>query len=381
MPANKRFQFKVKTKAGVLLYSTEDWEFDSIVQRVNGTMEVSIKTNILTKDVGNAITNPMNYVTITIASPFTGSAGIDYFSGYIATRTLNLKAVDNRIIIKVLGHASRLWETLYRDSTTIIMDFSSSGDQASDIAKDVIDKVRALDANYPVNYTTPSVENSTDTIKDKFKEQTAGDTLTRLIFLAYDSGSIWYFYVDGNNVFYFKKAATSAVHKFTFGKDVSEFPELSEDLLQGKNEIFVQYNGGANVKRVADATSITAYGNRSLVVNENSVPDSTTATEIGNAYLAQLLPPVRKVRVTVTDLYAQGIENIKPGDTCKIMNLPTDIQNLLTQNMFIAAVTYLKSSVELELSLQSPLISSQVDRVRQRINKQETDDNSATTYA
>lgn len=382
MPIQKQFIFRVHSRDGTFLHSTEKWDFEEIIREVNGSMYMKLQTDILTKDIGNAITALMNQVTLTIASAHTGSEGLDYFSGYIPKRILNMKPNDERVIVDVFGHASRLWEMLYRNGTTIVMDFTgASTAKASEIASDILDKVQALDSNWPVDEATGTVEDSTTDIQDKFKSSLAGDAMSRCVFLAFDTNRIWHWLVKGDNVFHFKKANTTADHKFTFGYDVTDFPELSEDLMQSKNEIFVQYNNGANVRRRADAASITAYGNRSLVVTENNAATEATADEIGDAYLATYLPPLRTVKVTINDTYVGGIENINPGDTCKIMNLPIEISDLLTENMFIVRTTYRKDHVILELSLQHPQVGSQIEHIRRRLQQVETEDQSATTYA
>lgn len=379
MPARKRFSFKIHSKDGTFLGNTEDWELEEIASIINGSMEARIKTDILTSDIDNQLTAEMNQITITIASPLTGSEGVNYFSGYIPKRGLILAPNNDSVSILVRGHGSRLFDTVYRDGTTTTMDFSSSGAKASDIAKDVIDKFQVLEPDWPVDYTAGSVEDTADTVKDKFKLQQAGDVIQRCVFLAFDTSRVWFTRILGDNIFTFKKASTTADHTFTFGKDVSSI-DIVSDLEQMRNEIFVQYNGGGAIKRVADEDSITEHGHRSLVVTENNVPNVETATEIGNAYLSQLLRPT-KVRIIVTDDYAQGIETVKPGDTCKINNLKPSIAAQLTDNLITAKVVYFGAWLELELSLQNPLIGQLVDKLRQRLQKQETDDMTATSYS
>ena len=381
MPSKKRFIFKVYSRTGEFIHSTEEWDFGKIVREVNGSMAVDIKTDILTKDIGNSIITPMNQIEIVIADEFTGSEGLVYFSGYIPTRTMPILANDEKIVIGALGHASRLWEMLYRDGTTITMDFTGgSAAKASEIVSDILDKVQALDSDWPVDEATGTVVDSTDDISDKFKSQTAGAAMTRCLFLA-DTTAIWHWLVKGDNVFHFKKASTTADHKFTYKHDVTELPDFKDDLLEAKNEIFVKYNAGANVKRVADEASITAYGNRSLVVTENEVTTAATATKIGEAILASLLPPLETIKIKVNSTYDQGIESVYPGDTCKVMNLPTDVADTTNDNMFIVRTTYIKDHVILELALRHPRIDSQIEELRGRIDRIDTDDQTATIYA
>ncbi len=375
-----KFTFLVQSIDGTFRYATEAWEFDEISREINGSMMVKIKTDQLTKDIANSITNLMNRITIRISTPFTGSQGIQYFSGYIPNRGLNLQPDNQSVEITAFGYASRLFDIPYRTGTTIAID-KTGGITASNLAKDVIDKVIALDANFPANYTATSVEDSVDTVKDKFILLRAGEVLTKAVFLAFDASRIWYWTILGDNVFRFKKNSTSADHSFAYGREVLTFPNFSEDLQQARNEIMVVYNAGGNVKRVADSGSITTHGLRSETVNETNVPDSPTAIEIGNAHLATRTPPIRSISVTIGSNYARGIENINPGDTCRIDNLPPDITALLTNNMFITKTTYRKDTVDLELSLKHPFIQNQIEVIRRRLEKESVESIAATTYA
>jgi hypothetical protein len=343
-------------------------------------MFVRIKTDQLTQEVANAITDLTNKITIRIATEKTASTGIAYFSGYIPSRSLNLQPGNDSVEFMAFGFASKLFDMLYRDGTTIKID-KTGGITATNLAKDVIDKVRVLDANFPVNYSSTSTEDSADTIKDKFVLQKAGEVINRAVFLAFDTARIWHWLILGDNVFRFKKNSTTADHSFTYGRDVQSFPTFTEDLQNAKNEIFVVYNGGANVKRVADAASITAYGSLSEVVNETNVPDATTAAEIGNAHLAAKIPPVRTVTVTITRDYIKGIENINPGDTCRIDNLPPDIAALLTTNMLITRTVYKRDTVDIELSLKHPFLQDQVDKIKRKLEKESIETIAASTYS
>jgi len=373
-----RFTFIVERNDGTFLYNTEDWQFDSIVREVNGAMEVrGLKTNQYSSQIGNGITNPMNAVTIRISSGITPE-GIPYFSGYIPKRIINLKHRDDSVGLVLFGHAARLFEMFYISTSgnTSVFDWTA-GAATSTIVKNIIDKARLLDTNYRVNYSSTSVEATGDTVKDKFELSNCGDALNRCVYLAYQANQIWHWRVLGDNVFQFRKSASSADHQFTYGLDVAEFPELSEDLSQGKNEIYVIYGNNASnvpqgIKRVVDAASIAKYGNRALFVRAGNVPDATTATAIGNAYLQVFNPPLRTVRVSITNAYRNGIEYINPGDTCEILNLPPDIQNILTNNMFITKTIYYKDRVELELSLKNPQIASSIQKIEDQFAQLQT---------
>lgn len=373
-----KFTFIVESMDGTFEYATEDWEFNEIVRNVNGSMMVNLKTNQLTEDIANHITDLANRVTIRVSTPNTGSTGINYFSGYIPSRNLILTAENNSLEITAFGHASRLFDVPYRNGTTVVID-KTAGITASELVIDIIDKFQALDTNSPITYLSSSIEDSVDDVKDIFKLQTCGDVLNKATVFAYDADRIWHYVINGDNIIRFKKSSTTADHHLVFGRDVVIFPVFNEDLQQSKNEVLIVYNGGANIKRVADSDNIALYGLRSLTVNETNIPDAPTATEMANAYLASRSAPIRAITARVVSTYP--IELINPGDTCRIDGLPIDIAQIVTQNMFIAKITYRKDYVDLELSLKSPYISNQVDAIRRRFEQESVADTSATTYS
>lgn len=343
---------------------------------------VRVKTDQLTTDLARAITDIGNRLTIRISTANTGPSGVTYFSGYIPDQDLKLGSGEESVEIVAFGFASRLFDIVFRSGTTVVIDHTSAGIVASDLVEDVIDSAVATDTELPITYTVASIEDSADTIKDKFVLQKCGDVLNRAVQLAYDATKVWYWTVLGDNVFRFQSKVIeggTADHSFTYNKDAFLFPRLTRTLQQAVNEVFVVYNGGANIKRVADADSIALYGPISLVVNETNVPDSTTATELGNAVLASRTPPIRSITVTIScDYYT---ESINPGDTCRIDNLPPDIQNILTRCMFVTKTIYKGDTVDLELSVNTPYISSQVESIRRRFEKESTEGIAATAYA
>ncbi len=380
-----RVFFIIESIDGTFRYATESWDFGKITREINGTMSADIRTDQLNTEVQNSITSLMNRITIRIVNEHTGPTGIDYFSGYIPQQDFNIRPGEGVIEFIALGHASRLQNIPYRDGTTTTID-KTAGIKASDLAKDVIDKVRALDSTFVPNYSATSVEDSTDTIRDKFVSQKAMDVMNRAALLAYDAGRIWYWVILGDNIFRMKKSATSAQHNFTFGKDVLFFPRFVKDVLQARNEIMVHFNGGANIKRVVDTASIAEYGLMSEDISEPTIPNTdsgATATEFGNSVLESRRPPILSITVTIGSNYHLGMESIDPGQTCDIQNLVEDIQQNLTDNMFITRTVYDRaaSTVELELSLKTPFLQNQVESIRRRFAKQSFESDAATSYS
>jgi hypothetical protein len=380
----KEYEVLVYSYDGTYVGSGSKWEIGNITREINGPAYVEMQTDSLITNLTEGFTSLMNRIKIRIKIPYLTSKGITYFSGYIVSRRLNIRPEALFVNIEVAGNATRLFESLYRNGTTIVMDYTGgSTAKASEIVTDVVDKFQALDSNWPVDYTASSIEDSTDDVEDIFELAIAGEVLNRCIFLAYTSGQPWYWWVDGNDVFYFKKASATADHSFTFGKDVSQFNTFQEDLQQSRNEIYVQYDDGTApkpVRRRADATSITSYGPRTQIQNENSVTAQSSADKIGDNILQTKDAPVRDIKITVTDDYALGIETIHPGQTCKIKNLPSDIDAAVGENLLITKTVYKFTEIELTLALKDPQPEVELQRLKESLQRNENR-GIATTYS
>lgn len=366
----KRYIFLSETDGGDQKDMTESWNFESIVREANGSSEVFITTDKNSDNFNNGSTDVNNAITIRVATGTTGTEGLDYFTGYIVQRTLVIDQGTEKVVIRCVGHISKLYKAMWRDGTTIVHDFTG-GDTASNIAKDIIDKYRTLDANMRINYTGTSVESSGTTVKDKFEAITFGQGLDRVIRLAHTTNRVWIWRVLGDNIFTFKKVAQGGEHQFIMGRDITSLM-LQDDLINANNEVFTYY-GNTATRRVSNAANIIANGYISDFTRETNVPDAPTADEIGNAILTPKLPPLLKLSIVVSDKYVPGIETINQGDTCEILNVSEQIRDTLSNNMIITKMIYRKDEIELELSIRHPLLESEVENIRRKFIESRTE--------
>lgn len=376
----KRYLFLVETKSGEQKAMTENWDFDSITRGINGSSEIQLTTNATVDDFRDGSTDVPNSVIVRVSTDKTDATGLDYFSGFIAQRSLNISGSQERVNLRAFGHISRLYQALYRSGSTTTLDYTGAGASATTILKALIDAYRVLDSNAKVSYTSASVEESLTTVKDKFELVTFGEALERVANLAQTTGRIWFWRVLGDNLFTFKKASLGPDHSFIMGKDITEI-RLDQDLVNAANEMFVYYDRSNTnaVRRYKSSSNITTYGYLSRVQRESNVPDTTTADAIGNALLQAYTPPVLKISVRVSDTYDGGIEFINPGDTCEILNIPTELSDLMTQNMLITKTIYTKDEVEIELSIKHPRLDAEVEKIR-RDYEQSRAEGSPTTF-
>lgn len=372
----KRYLFLVETSGGETKGVTEKWDFDAIVREINGSMTATLTTNERLDTFRDGKTEPNNNVTIRIATPNTDATGLDYYTGYIVSRDLVISGQEERIKVRTFGHISKLYRSIWRTSTTITHNYQA-GDTTTNILQDIIDHYRVIDTNWPINYTATSMETGS-TIQDKFESITFGQALEKVASREFTSGQIWYWRALGDNVFTFKKASTGPDHSLIMGKDITNL-NLTEDLINAVNEVFVYYNNNT-IQRKVDSTSTSQYSYLSELIRESNVTNATTAEAIADAILEGRLPELLKITVTVNDNYSEGIEFIDPGDTVEILNLPTVVDDLLTSNMLVTKTTYRKDEVDLELTIKHPRLDASLENLRRQFTESRTE-GSPTTFS
>lgn len=162
---------------------------------------------------------------------------------------------------------------------------------------------------------------------------------------AADSGYWWY--IDQGGDVFFKQKPPTATHAFTLGKDVDELvpPENFEGLV---NAVSVIWSGSPGITTITDSASITKYGRRERVLDkQNRVVDAATATKFGNDFLQENNTLKKQATVVLNSQF--DYEKIRPGDTCKILNIPKSTQPIVASNMQIVTVRYGQETCTLEL--------------------------------
>lgn len=362
----KRYIFISDTDGGDSKGSFTNWDFDSITRQINGSGEVNISTDKSLDGYTDTSVSINNAITIRVASDKLGNQGLDYFSGYIARKSILSDGSREQLQLRVFSHVAKLYRAIWRASTTIVHNFSG-GSTVTAIMQQIIDNYRTLDVNARINYTSGSVENTGTTVRDKYEGITFGEGLNRAIGLAYTAGRLWYWRVLGDNIFTLQRASVGADHSFIYGRHISSL-ELSQDLINSVNEAFVYYNN-ATVGRYANSDNIASYGYLSEFTRETNVTDATTAGNIGNAIIEGKTPPILKIQITINDTYENAIETINPGDTCEVLNIPLEIAGLLTSTMLITKTTYRKDEVDLELEIKQSLVQSSLDNLRRSFDE------------
>jgi len=159
------------------------------------------------------------------------------------------------------------------------------------------------------------------------------------------AGANWYWYVDANNIFYFRQYPTTPTHLFVFGKDISNV-EIIRSADDVKNE-FIFYNGLQPddthflSTRYYNTDSINNYWHRFENLTDGRILDDTSADELAGAFIGAYKDANVSMKFEVKDNNlgdGYDIESIEPGHTCKILNLKDS--SVVSSNMVITSVQY-----------------------------------------
>lgn len=159
----------------------------------------------------------------------------------------------------------------------------------------------------------------------------------------------WWWKIDEYGYYRLGAKPTTPTHTFTIGKDVVSLtcPKDSEKV---KNEVIV--NGTAYsdaTSQVTFGTGGTPTGRRTLLITDANITDATTRAQRGGKELADNKDQKIKATVTVNSRYPNGIESIRAGATCKIVNFKLANAFFGSQNMQVVGMSYLGDTVSLEL--------------------------------
>ena len=222
----------------------------------------------------------------------------------------------------------KLVETIGGDTTI------SYNDDPAEILKDLLDLYQ-LKGGF-VTYTGDSIKTVGSNLAITFKNETYLEAVKRLAqYLPID----WYWYIDGNNVFYLDQTDFSTIdHELTIGQEVvaGEFV-LSFGEMSNAVFFFGGDTGTAQLyEKYINNTSQQTFGVFDRVVVDERVTTSSTAQLWAERILRDGITPVRYITFEVIDSNgATGgydIESIKVGDVVSVTSPEIPTQRTLWSN-------------------------------------------------
>lgn len=239
------------------------------------------------------------------------------------------------------------------------------------ILKKVID-VYGFD-NGLITYSPTSIETTGITVTVDFQVSTILEAIRTLTSLA---PANWYWYVDEDNVFYFKAPATTADHTFIKGKHLEEF-ELTASIGDIVNVVY--FTGGKPTDtdpnifvRISDENSISQYRRGLERVTNLQIKNEADATLIANALIQANNEENFEMEFSVPSS-DYNIHSIEVGQTANVAAFgQPEIDNLKLQVM-----RYTKKSTEIMMylgTIQKRQVS-QIDLVSRQLQQLQTVDN------
>jgi len=337
----KKYSVKIYDRAGTTFKGNYDpiggYAFTKTINGGVGALSITLPRKFDNFGLGEDV-NLLDEIQVWVQDKDT--SGKKIYSGYVSSITSFIDGSNQGIKLDVLGYVSRLAFTLDWNGTDISMVRNSL--TAGELVKDVIDKYRSTVSEERINYGTGTVDITGSDISYTSNAKSCLETIERAREMA---GATWYWYVDADNVFYFREYATTPTHLFTFGKDISSL-EITRSADDIKNE-FIFWNGlmadDTNFisNRYYNTTSINSYWNRFEANTDGRVTTSAGADALGDSYINAYKNPNVSMRFEVKDNNlgaGYDIESIEPGHTCKILNL--NDSDVVGDNMVITSVQY-----------------------------------------
>jgi hypothetical protein len=219
--------------------------------------------------------------------------------------------------------------TVYQFTLSTAWDVSTASFDANDLIFNITSIETSIDyTGTDISYTS-NAKSCLETV-DRVREM---------------AGSTWYWYVDADNIFYFRQYPTTPTHLFVFGKDISNV-EIMRSVDDVKNE-FVFWNQLQPddthylSTRYYNTDSINNYWHRFENLTDGRILDDASADELASAFIGAYKDPNVSMKFEVKDNNmgdGYDIESIEPGHTCKILNIKDS--SVVSSNMVITSVYY-----------------------------------------
>lgn len=365
----KKYSVKIYDRAGTTFKGNYDpiggYAFTKTINGGVGALSITLPRKFDNFGLGEDV-NLLDEIQVWVQDKDT--SGKKIYSGYVSSITSFIDGSNQGIKLDVLGYVSRLAFTLDWNGTDISMVRNSL--TAGELVKDVIDKYRSTVAEERINYGTSTVDITGSDISYTSNAKSCLETIERAREMA---GATWYWYVDADNVFYFREYATTPTHLFTFGKDISSL-EITRSADDIKNE-FIFWNGlmadDTNFisNRYYNTTSINSYWNRFEANTDGRVTTSAGADALGDSYINAYKNPNVSMRFEVKDNNlgaGYDIESIEPGHTCKILNL--NDSDVVGDNMVITSVQYTPEKVIIYVSDLKEMTGRSLTNLRRQLD-------------
>lgn len=216
--------------------------------------------------------------------------------------------------------------------------FSKTGDPAN-IVKFIIDYFNTV-YSWILTYSNDSIQTYWSSITIQFEWISCQKALKNLVnWLSY------YLFIGADGVVQYKPTPSTATHLLTYERNINALtiPENNEEIANVVQLIYKIDDTEYETEIVSDATSVSKYGSREILLKRQDLKDETSAETYRDNYLNENKDLKQNIQVDVNTLYS--IETLHPWQTVKIANLWLNIVNAQIQNV---SYTYEHATLTLE---------------------------------
>ena len=327
------------------LKPTEVKSVPSFASQINGGFgQCLLDLNLPFDDYGEGSdVDFMNIVKIYVTDE-NNTLGRLIYTGFISAYKPYIDGGKQGVKVTLLGLVSLLSFAYYKNGASFTV--AHVGVDPSAMMKAIVDHFNSIYAGSLLGYNSGGT--TVDSVGVNVTYTFDSDKWLDAMQNAFGTvGAGWWWSIDKQGQLYLKQKPVSATHTFTIGKDIEtiEVDKSSEGIT---NQVRVKY--GVNTYDYNDATSISRFGTREIIVTDDRIQNAATAQQKAQQQVNDNKVEKIKARITLNSNY--DLESINVGDTCQIVNLST-AQTTFNNNMQIVSVAYNFDKVTIELEQQT----------------------------
>jgi len=371
----KEITIKSFNSSGVYIKNINDATFDSFTKAINGGLsELTIRLARAIDNFNSAGDVTIgNKIEVWIYDEDTGMAGVKIYTGFVEQQNPIIDGNDRYVEIVCYSMVAKIKNDILKDSaqtklytkatdglTVTFADIAAA--EISDIVKSIIDKFNAVNTAFNLFYNTngvSTVQTTGNNMMFQFEAMTYFEAIEKCREVAPQN---WHWIINASDEIEFKPISGAADHTFVLNKDIKSL-RASKTADGIKNILLLWCNkadggtpAGPLYKQYKDDASISLYGRRVEKTIDHSIYDETTMDNIGNSFVNENKEPKIRLEIEIIDNNENdkgyNIENIDPGDTCRIVGLDVD-GITFGENMIIKEVDYRLTSVKLVIETEN----------------------------
>ncbi len=393
----KRYIYKVYDANSLVAIWSDDVlsvpSFNSVINGGSGELNIDLKRGF--ENYGEGVDVKLGNRVDIVVYDRDDADGLLLYRGFISSYSPTLDSGKETVSVTLLPYISQISHFLLReaDGTTKI---TYSNSDPTNIFLDIISKFQR---DGGVLETSGGTQNLTGTsVGYVFNTSTTREAFDKALSL---SPPFWYWRIDPDNIFTFKRKSTTADHDLIIGEHVN-FLSFEKRLENVVNRVYVVGGGDPPLYRVySRPSSISTYGLRVKRVVSQGVITAADAQIVAAKILDENEEPEVRLRVRVLDNngvlndHGYDIESIKPGDTVRIKNInfgtqttslwdeaswdsgvwDYTLQSISASPLVVVRTTYHPNYLELETSSKFPRVEANVDGIGMGLSQTQTKDN------